>query len=129
MKKLLERMRSYSFWVSLTGALIIFLNCLGNIFGFKIENAVVENVIMSSAGILVVFGLVTKDTPKNEEETEEDDKNDENSDETIEERVPNEEENNEENNVEEQEDSDEGNSVSESEYEENVEKEDINKVK
>ena len=83
MKKLLERMKSYSFWVSLTGALIIFLNCLGNIFGFKIENAVVENVIMSFAGILVVFGLVTKDTPKNEEDTEEDDKNDENSDEPL----------------------------------------------
>ena len=69
MKNLLEKMKSYSFWISLTGALIIFINCLGNIFGFKIENAVIENVIMSFAGILVVFGLVTKDN-KNENEEE-----------------------------------------------------------
>ncbi len=82
MKKLLERMKSYSFWISLSGALIIFLNCLGNIFGFKIENAVVENVIMSFAGILVVFGLVTKDTKGeqneniSENDTSEDNKDD-----------------------------------------------------
>ncbi len=69
MKNLLEKMKSYSFWISLTGALIIFINCLGNIFGFKIENAVIENVIMSFAGILVVFGVVTKDN-KNENEEE-----------------------------------------------------------
>ena len=69
MKNLLKKMKSYSFWISLTGALIIFINCLGNIFGFKIENAVIENVIMSFAGILVVFGVVTKDN-KNENEEE-----------------------------------------------------------
>lgn len=68
MKNLLEKMKSYSFWISLTGALIIFINCLGNIFGFKIENAVIENVIMSFAGILVVFGLVTKDNNNENEE-------------------------------------------------------------
>lgn len=69
MKNLLKKMKSYSFWISLTGALIIFINCLGNIFGFKIENTVIENVIMSFAGILVVFGVVTKDN-KNENEEE-----------------------------------------------------------
>lgn len=68
MKNLLEKMKSYSFWISLTGALIIFINCLGNIFGFKIENAVIENVIMSFAGILVVFGVVTKDNNNENEE-------------------------------------------------------------
>ncbi len=69
LKKLFEKMKSYSFWVSFTGALIIFLNCLGNIFGFKIENEVIENVIISFAGILVVFGLVTKDTASDSDET------------------------------------------------------------
>lgn len=68
MKNLLKKMKSYSFWISLTGALIIFINCLGNIFGFKIENAVIENVIMSFAGILVVFGVVTKDNNNENEE-------------------------------------------------------------
>lgn len=72
MKKLFERMKSYSFWVSFSGALIIFLNCLGNIFHFKIQNEVVEDVIMSIAGLLVVLGFVTKETgDENEENTDE----------------------------------------------------------
>ena len=61
MKKLFERMKSYSFWVSLSGALIIFINCLGRIFNFQIENEIVEGVIMSIAGLLVVLGFVTKE--------------------------------------------------------------------
>lgn len=91
MKKLLEKMKSYSFWISLSGALIIFINCLGNIFGFKIDNSVVENVIMSFAGVLVVLGIVVKDTKKEEnskkelnEEDEENSELDDKDEETIE---------------------------------------------
>ena len=72
MKKLFERMKSYSFWVSFSGALIIFLNCLGNIFHFQIQNEVVEDVIMSIAGLLVVLGFVTKETGDDNEENADD---------------------------------------------------------
>ena len=84
MKKLFEKMKSYSFWVSFSGALIIFINCLGRIFNFQIENEIVEDVIMSIAGLLVVLGFVTKET-KNEEDTGEnvDEENNENIDEEI----------------------------------------------
>lgn len=68
MKKLFEKMKSYSFWVSFSGALIIFINCLGRIFNFQIENKVVEDVIMSIAGLLVVLGFVTKETKSDESE-------------------------------------------------------------
>ena len=71
MKKLFERMKSYSFWVSFSGALIIFINCLGRIFNFRIENEIVEDVIMSIAGLLVVLGFVTKETNNSEESDEE----------------------------------------------------------
>ena len=70
MKKLFERMKSYSFWVSFSGALIIFINCLGRIFNFQIENEIVEDVIMSIAGLLVVFGFVTKETKDNKDNLE-----------------------------------------------------------
>ena len=70
MKKLFERMKSYSFWVSFSGALIIFINCLGRIFNFQIENEIVEDVIMSIAGLLVVLGFVTKETKDNEDKLE-----------------------------------------------------------
>lgn len=71
MKKLFEKMKSYSFWVSFSGALIIFLNCLGNIFHFQIQNEVVEDVIMSIAGLLVVLGFVTKETGDESEQEDE----------------------------------------------------------
>lgn len=82
MKKLFEKMKSYSFWVSFSGALIIFLNCLGNIFHFQIQNEVVEDVIMSIAGLLVVLGFVTKETgdESEEDEKQEDDKTNEDED-------------------------------------------------
>ena len=70
MKKLFERMKSYSFWVSFSGALIIFINCLGRIFNFQIENKIVEDVIMSIAGLLVVLGFVTKETKDNKDNLE-----------------------------------------------------------
>lgn len=70
MKKLFERMKSYSFWVSFSGALIIFINSLGRIFNFQIENEIVEDVIMSIAGLLVVLGFVTKETKDNKDNLE-----------------------------------------------------------
>ena len=70
MKKLFERMKSYSFWVSFSGALIIFINCLGRIFNFQIENEIVEDGIMSIAGLLVVLGFVTKETKDNKDNLE-----------------------------------------------------------
>ena len=59
MKNFFKKMKSYSFWVSFSGALIILLNAFGRIFGWQIENQIVEDCIMSIAGILVVFGVVT----------------------------------------------------------------------
>lgn len=81
MKNFFKKMKSYSFWVSFSGALIILLNAFGRIFGWQIENQIVEDCIMSIAGILVVFGIVTMDnggdngnTPEeNEEENQADD--------------------------------------------------------
>ena len=62
MKKLFERMKSYSFWISFSGALVIFINCIGRIFNFQIDNKIVEDVVMSIAGLLVVLGFITKET-------------------------------------------------------------------
>lgn len=68
MKNFFKRMKSYSFWVSFSGALIIFVNSLGRIFGFEIESQIVEDCVMSIAGVLVVLGFVTmKDKANNED--------------------------------------------------------------
>ena len=58
MKKFFKRFSKYSFWVSLSGAIVILLNAFGKAFGFSIDNKVVEDCIMAIAGVLVVLGVV-----------------------------------------------------------------------
>ena len=58
MKKFFKRFSKYSFWVSLSGAIVILLNAFGKAFNFSIENKVVEDCIMAIAGVLVVLGVV-----------------------------------------------------------------------
>lgn len=67
MKNFFKKFCSYSFWVSLSGAVVILLNAFGRAFGFKIENQVVEDCIMAVAGVLVVFGICFKSTKENPE--------------------------------------------------------------
>ena len=55
MKKLVK---SYGFWTALAGAVVVLVQALGKLFGFSIAEEVVSNLIMSIAGILVVFGVV-----------------------------------------------------------------------
>ena len=54
-----NRIKSYSFWTALSGAVVIFLNALGDLFGFAVQDELVSGLVMAVAGILVVFGIVT----------------------------------------------------------------------
>ena len=58
MKKLFKKIKNYSFWVSLSASVILLITALGNAFGFKIEDKIVNDIIMSIAGVLVVLGIV-----------------------------------------------------------------------
>ncbi len=68
-----NRFKNYGFWVSLSAALIVLLNAFGNAFGFKIENQIVEDIVLSVAGLLVVFGVVTMNKPNDNNPDENDD--------------------------------------------------------
>ncbi len=59
LKNFFKKIKSYSFWVSLSGAIIVLLNAFGNAFGFEIENKIVEDCVMSIASVLVVLGIVS----------------------------------------------------------------------
>ena len=84
-----KRFKSYSFWTALAGAVVVFLNALGDCFGFSIDNDLVSGLIMAFAGLLVVLGVVTmpKSSENSQPDAEDDkeegqensDKNDENS--------------------------------------------------
>ena len=61
-----EKLKSYSFWSALAGAMVIFVNALGKIFDFSVEDELISGLIMAIAGVLVVFGVVTMPSSKNE---------------------------------------------------------------
>lgn len=78
-----NRIKSYSFWTALSGAVVIFLNALGDLFGFAVQDELVSGLVMAVAGILVVFGIVTmpsnEDTNVDEGANDDDSANDDNS--------------------------------------------------
>lgn len=74
-----NRIKSYSFWTALSGAVVIFLNALGDLFGFAVQDELVSGLVMAVAGILVVFGIVTM--PSNDSTNDDNATNDEDSEE------------------------------------------------
>ena len=59
MKKFKNLISSYGFWTGLSAAVIMFAGSIAKAFGFSINNQVIEDIIMSVCGILVVFGIVS----------------------------------------------------------------------
>ena len=51
--------KSYGFWTTFAGVVVILVNALGELFGFAIESKLIENVIMAVAGVLVALGIVS----------------------------------------------------------------------
>ncbi|MBQ8908794.1 MAG: hypothetical protein IJY90_00680 [Clostridia bacterium] len=62
--------KTYGFWTAFAGAVVILINALGDLFGFKIESKLVENVIMAVAGVLVALGVVSMSGTKKEDAQE-----------------------------------------------------------
>lgn len=58
----MNKFKTYAFWIALSGAVIIFIQSVGDLFGFTIDGGLIENVIMSICGIMVVLGIVSKPT-------------------------------------------------------------------
>ena len=59
MKNLLKKCKSYGFWTTLSGAIVIFVQAIARACGKEIESEVVSNIVMGFAGILVVVGVVS----------------------------------------------------------------------
>lgn len=65
-----DRIKSYSFWTALSGAVVVLLQALGKCFGFAVNDEIISGIIMAVAGILVVLGIVTM--PKNKTDEKDD---------------------------------------------------------
>lgn len=68
-----DKIKSYSFWTALSGAVVVLLQALGDCFGFSIQSELVSGIIMAIAGILVVFGVVSMPKSSSENKTDKDD--------------------------------------------------------
>ena len=56
----MKKFKNYAFWVALAGAIVVFLENLESMLGVSIDESLVESLILSFCGILVVLGIVTK---------------------------------------------------------------------
>ncbi len=77
MKNFFDKFKNYSFWVSLSSAIVILLTSFGKLFGFTVENKIVEDCIMSIAGLFVVLGIVSMNSKSDNNDKSDDTSDDE----------------------------------------------------
>ncbi len=65
-----EKIKSYSFWVSLTSALVLILKVIGSKFGFNIDATLASDIITSLCSILVITGIIVTPTSKSVKDLE-----------------------------------------------------------
>lgn len=77
-----NKIKNYSFWVSLSGAIVVLVEAIGRSVGFIPNGELINDIIMGIAGVLVVFGVVTmpngNETTTTKEDEEESNQNNEN---------------------------------------------------
>ena len=61
----MKKFSNYAFWIAFVGALVVFLEDIESLFGSDINTTLVESLILSFCGILVVLGIVSKKEDSN----------------------------------------------------------------
>ncbi len=56
--KIKDKIKSYSFWVSLASAVILILKVLGNRFGFTVDETMVSDLFTALCSVLVLLGII-----------------------------------------------------------------------
>ena len=63
--KIKDKIKSYSFWVSLASAVILILKVLGNRFGFTVDETMVSDLFTALCSILVLLGIIVVPSNQN----------------------------------------------------------------
>lgn len=66
--KLKDRAKTYSFWVSLTSAVILIIKLIGQKYGLAIDETFISDLVTTICGLLVILGIIV--IPKTEIITE-----------------------------------------------------------
>lgn len=60
--KIKDKIKSYSFWVSLASAVILILKVIGSRFGFTVDESMVSDAFTAICSILVLLGIIVVPT-------------------------------------------------------------------
>lgn len=66
--KMKNKLKTTSFWLGVSGAVVVLLEAISDLFGFSVSSSEVESVILSICAILICLGFVTKKTETGKEE-------------------------------------------------------------
>lgn len=56
--KLKDKIKSYSFWVSIASAVILILKVLGNRCGFTVDESMISDIFTALCSVLVLLGII-----------------------------------------------------------------------
>ena len=62
--KLKDKIKSYSFWISIVSALVLILKVIGAKFGFTVDETFISNLTTSLCSVLVLLGIIVSPTGK-----------------------------------------------------------------
>lgn len=57
-----DKIKNYGFWMSLTAAVILVLQTLGQVFGFSVNDQAITSIVTSVCGMLIVLGIISDPT-------------------------------------------------------------------
>ena len=63
-----QKFRTTTFWLGLSGAIVIVLETISSVFGINLYSKQVESIIMSICAALVMLGIITKRSVNDKEE-------------------------------------------------------------
>ena len=70
-----SKFKKYSFWIGVFSAVVLCIEALANAFGFYVSTDALVGVGNAILSVLVVLGIVVKDTPNQDDTPSDDDKN------------------------------------------------------
>lgn len=68
-----NKIRTTSFWLGLSGAIVIILETISNILGLNLYSKEIEAIILSICSALVMVGIITKKNVTDEKESSSED--------------------------------------------------------
>lgn len=64
-----KKIRTTSFWLELSGAVVIILETISSVLGINSYSKEVESIILAVCSVLVVLGIITKKDVSDEKES------------------------------------------------------------